>query len=325
MLQVGDQFDHYQVRAHVAQGGMADIYTAFDLLNGREVAIKIPNRMLLGDPAQFERFQRELEVMRTLNHPAVQKGIESGTFNRTPYLVTNWVSGKSLRDRISEEAPLLVGEALDLIRKVAEGMAYCHNNGIVHRDLKPENILITPEGQPIILDFGIALTKDARRVTYANLSSQTGTAGYMAPEQIEGQRGDPRTDLYALGVILYEMLAGKPPYGGDNSMAVMAQHLRGGAPRLDHVRPEVSPQLATVVARSMARHPEDRYPDAKSFLYALDHLDAVDTSILSQLTGEAARVPFWRSQQFIAVVIAVLVLVGIVAVALVAQSLRGIP
>src|SRR5687767_458408 len=209
MLQIGDQFDHYQIQAHMVQGGMSDIYRAFDLVNRREVVIKIPDQSMLGDPAQFERFQRELSVMKTLDHPAILKGLGSGKYNRIPYLVTELVQGQSLRALIQNSAPLPVDQAVSLVRKIAEGMAYCHKNDVVHRDLKPENVLVTADAQPVIMDFGLALTKDAHRVTYSNLSATIGTPDYMAPEQIEGHRGDQRTDLYALGTIMYELLTGK--------------------------------------------------------------------------------------------------------------------
>src|SRR5512140_1038034 len=159
MLQIGDQFDRYQIQAHMAQGGMSDIYRAFDLVNHREVVIKIPDSSMLGDPAQFERFQRELEVMKILNHPAILKGLDAGKYNRIPYLVTEFVQGQSLRSLIDSSAPLPPEQVMPLICKIADGMAYCHKNEVIHRDLKPENILITGNGQPVNMDFGLALTK----------------------------------------------------------------------------------------------------------------------------------------------------------------------
>ena len=282
MLQIGEQFDRYQIQAYMAQGGMSDIYRAYDLINHREVVIKIPDQSMLGDPAQYERFQRELEVMKTLDHPTILKGLGSGKYNRIPYLVTEFVDGQSLRNLIETSAPIPPEQAVALIRKIADGMAYCHKNDVIHRDLKPENILITADGQPVIMDFGLALTKGAHRVTYSNLSATMGTPDYMPPEQIEGQRGDQRTDVYALGTILYEMLAGKTPFTGDTSMAVMAQHLNGTAPRLDQVNPSIPVQLAAVVATCLARKPGDRYADMAAFMDALDHPENVDVSILNK-------------------------------------------
>jgi serine/threonine-protein kinase len=282
MLQIGDQFERYQIQAHMAQGGMSDIYRAFDLVDHREVVIKIPDQSMLGDPAQYERFQRELEVMKTLDHPTILKGLGSGKYNRIPYLVTEFVEGQSLRALIESSAPLPADQAVAFIRKIADGMAYCHKNDVIHRDLKPENILITTDGQPVIMDFGLALTKGSHRVTYADLSATMGTPDYMAPEQIEGQRGDQRTDVYALGTILYEMLTGTTPFTGDSSMVVMAQHLNGTVPRLDRVNPSISVQLAAIVATCLARYPGDRFADMPALINALDHPESVDVSILDR-------------------------------------------
>ena len=323
MLQIGDQFDHFQIRAHMAQGGMSDIYRAYDLLTGGEVVLKIPNKYMIGDPAQYERFQREQEVLGQLNHPAIQKGLGSGQFDRTPYLVTELVDGKSMRDLIREKAPFSQDEAVKLIRKVAEGLQYCHEHEVLHRDLKPENILVTSQGQPVILDFGLALTKSAKRVTYANLSSTVGTPDYMAPEQIEGQRGDARTDLYAVGTMLYEMLTDSTPFSGDNNLAVMAQHLQGAIPRLDRVRPDISPHLAAIVTKTLQRNPDDRYPSMAAFIDALDHMDKVDTTILETSTGPATAVPFWRTELARVIAFTILAMIIIILIGFAAQAMGG--
>jgi serine/threonine-protein kinase len=322
MLQIGDQFDHFQIRAHLAQGGMSDIYRAYDLLTGQEVVLKIPNRASIGDPAQYERFQRELEVMRTLDHPAIQKGVDSGQFNATPYLVTRLITGESMRDFVQRSAPMPPDAALRLIRKIADGLAHCHAHGIIHRDIKPENILISPAGEPIILDFGLALTKSAYRVTYANLSGAAGTPDYMAPEQIEGHRGDVRTDVYALGTMLFELLAGHVPFEGENQMVVMSLHLQGTVPRLDREVPGVTPQLAAVVARAMQRDPERRCPDMPSFIRDLEHPEAVDLAVLERVEAAPRPLPFWRSPAFVSGLMALVVLLVIVVLAFGLQALH---
>jgi serine/threonine-protein kinase len=323
MLQIGDQFDRYQIQAHMAQGGMSDIYRAYDVIGHREVVIKIPDASMVGDPAQYERFQRELEVLNTLNHPAILRGLGSGKYNRTPYLVTELAIGQSLRDLIQHKAPLPPEEAIELTRKIAAGMAYCHANAVIHRDLKPENILVREDGQPIIIDFGLALTKGGHRVTYSNLSATAGTPEYMSPEQVEGQRGDARTDVYSLGIILYELLAGSPPYTGDSNMVIMARHLQGGAERLDWVRPQVPPALAAVVAKAIQRDPDKRYPSMDAFAAALEHPETADLSILDQATRPAAKSPWWKSLPWRTVFIAILIMAVIVVLAVLAQSLRG--
>jgi serine/threonine protein kinase len=323
MLQIGDQFDHYQIQEHIAQGGMSDIYRAFDLMNRREVVIKVPDQSMLGDPAQFERFQRELDVMKTLDHPSILKGLGSGKFNRIPYLVTQFVDGQSLRTLIEASAPFESERVLNLIRKIADGMAYCHKNNVIHRDLKPENILITRSDQPVIMDFGLALTKGSHRVTYSNLSATMGTPDYMAPEQIEGQRGDQRTDIYALGIIMYEMLAGKVPFTGDNNMAVMAQHLQGTALRLDKVNSSISPQIAAIVSTCLARDPNDRFADMDALINALDHPDSVDVTILDKLNNSSgATSSLIRMQTVQGVLIGAGILGALVLLALFLQQFQ---
>ncbi len=312
MLQIGDQFDHFQIQGHIAKGGSSDVYRAHDLLSGKSVVLKIPDSMSIGDPAQYERFQRELEVMRTLNHPAIQKGLGSGKYNNTPYLVTELVEGESMRDLVRRATPMPPHDAIDLIRKIADGMAHCHDQGIIHRDLKPENVLISNSGQPVILDFGLTLTKGSTRVTYSNFSGAAGTPDYMAPEQIEGQRGDKRTDIYALGIMLYELLTGTNPFSGDNNMAVMAQHLKGAIPRLDVEFPGISTELAAFVAYCLQRNPDDRFIDLHDFLNKLDNLETIDLSILERGAGPESAVPFWRSPMVITVGKAILIMILII-------------
>jgi eukaryotic-like serine/threonine-protein kinase len=322
MIQIGDQVDRYQIQSHLAQGGMSDVYRAFDLVGRREVALKIPDESMIGDPAQYERFQRELEVMTTLDHPAILKGLDTGRFNRIPYLVTGFVEGRSLRAMLETGVPIPPEKAVELAVKTAEGMAYCHANGVVHRDLKPENILVSSAGQPVIMDFGLALTKGSHRVTYSNLSATMGTPDYMAPEQIDGQRGDARTDVYALGTILYEMLAGRTPFTGDTQLAVMAQHLNGVAPRLDKLNPAISPHLAAVVAKALQKEPAARYADMPAFIQALQHPEQADLSILEQKAGKSRSLSLEQAQVLKALLVAVLVLGILAGAALLLQALH---
>jgi serine/threonine-protein kinase len=302
---------------------MSDIYRAFDLVHHREVVIKIPDQSMLGDPAQFERFQREMEVMGTLDHPAILKGLGSGKYNRIPYLVTDFVDGKSLRSLIETSAPLPAEQVVSLIRKIADGMDYCHKNDVIHRDLKPENILVTTGGQPVVMDFGLALTKGSHRVTYSNLSATMGTPDYMAPEQIEGQRGDQRTDIYALGTIMYELLAGKTPFTGDNNMAIMAQHLNGTAPRLDHINPSIPPPLAAITATCLARNPHNRYANMIDLIQALDHQEDVDLDIFKKSVASSKQsMSLTQIHVIKGVLIAIGIMGGLVLLALGLQHLR---
>jgi serine/threonine-protein kinase len=230
------------------------------------------------------------------------------------------IDGESMRDLIQREAPFPPEESVKLIRKIADGLAHCHDHGIIHRDLKPDNILITSAGQPVILDFGLALTKGAHRVTYANLSSAAGTPDYMAPEQIEGHRGDERTDIYAIGIMLFELLTGAPPFTGDNNLAVMAQHLKGGIPRLDKTQTGISTRLAAFVARCLQLKPEDRFPNMHALIDSLDHLESIDVSILERTTEKKSH--FWHSPTFMAVGSALLLLAAIIILAFILQAIH---
>ena len=323
MLQIGDQFDRFQIQGHLAQGGMSEIYRAFDVVNRREVVLKLPDQSMIGDPAQYERFQREMEVVRTLSHPAILRGLDAGRFNRTPFLVTEFVQGDSLRKIIETSAPMPQEKAVDLVRKIADGMAYCHENNVIHRDLKPENILVNPDGQPVIMDFGLALTKGSHRVTYSNLSATMGTPDYMAPEQIDGQRGDARTDIYALGTVLFEMLSGRVPFTGDSQLAIMAQHVQGTAPRLDKLQPGVSPQIAAVVATCLRKNPDQRYTDMRALIAALEHPETADLSVLDEVTPASGNAnAWWNSGAFKAVAIGLGILVVLVVLAFLLQTFR---
>ncbi|HND50349.1 MAG TPA: serine/threonine-protein kinase, partial [Anaerolineales bacterium] len=231
---------------------------------------------------------------------------------------------ESLRALMEKSGSLPTDQVVPLIRKLADGMAYCHKNEVIHRDLKPENILITSEGQPVIMDFGLALTKDSHRVTYSNLSATMGTPDYMSPEQIEGQRGDQRSDIYALGTIMYEMLAGHTPFTGDTPMAVMAQHLNNNAPRLDKVNPSISVHLAAIVARCLARNPEDRYPDMDSLIAVLDTPETVDISILDKSSAppKNSSLSLTAQQTIKGVLIAAGIIILLILLSLGLQTLR---
>jgi len=320
MFQVGDQIDRFQIQNHMAQGGMSNIYRAFDLVSKKDVVIKVPDQSMIGDPAQFERFQREMEVARQLNHPAILRGLFAGHYDRIPSLVTEMINGTSLRKIVETSTPMAPDKAVELILKIADGMAYCHDHNVVHRDLKPENILVSDEGQPVIMDFGLALTKSAHRVTYSNLSATMGTPDYMAPEQVEGQRGDVRTDVYALGIILFELLTGQPPFSGDNNMAIMAQRLNGDAPRLDKLNSAVTPQLAAVVAYALQREPKDRYSDMRAFISALEHPETADVSVLERLRSGGSSLPWWRSAAFRGIMIALVVMAVLIFGAMLLQT-----
>jgi serine/threonine-protein kinase len=187
-----------------------------------------------------------------------------------------YIEGETLRELLRREKRLPTARAIDITEQIAEAMAYAHSEGVYHRDLKPENILVTSEGRVVVTDFGIALMEGARRLTWRWLTSAVGTPDYMAPEQIQGKRGDARTDIYAIGVILYEMLAGRVPWEGDNPLSVMSQHLSAPVPPLHQINPDVLAPLEAIVRRGLRKNPDERYPDAGALLADLKNWKDLD-------------------------------------------------
>lgn len=272
-LAAGQAVGRYDILDLLGEGGMSESYRARDRETGQVVVIKIPYANIIGDPATYSRYQRETEIGRKLVHPHIQQLLDAGHLDDSPapFLVMEYVDGQSLRQYLAEHAPLPLDEALDLGRQLADALEACHKQGIVHRDLKPENVLITADRQLKLLDFGIALLQGARRLTWSRLSNSVGTPDYMAPEQVRGERGDARTDIYALGTMVFEMLAGKVPYEGDNAMAIMNQHVNQEAPPLRTARRDVPPEIETIVAKAIRREPAQRYQTMADLEDDLEH------------------------------------------------------
>lgn len=281
--------DKYDILESLGQGGMNDAYKARDRASGRLVVLKIPFTSLIGDPATYSRYQRELEIGKRLHHPNIQELLDEGRLDGgvAPYLVLEYVDGTLLREYLRAHAPLPVDEAVNITVQLADALQYCHQHGVVHRDLKPENILIEPEGTVKLVDFGIALLQGARRLTFRRLTSGFGTPDYMAPEQVQGDRGDARTDVYAVGVMLYEMLTGDVPYHGDSPLAVMSQRVTTDAPLLSSKRSDLPPQLEAVVWRALRREPAERYASMADLRHDLTHLDEVNIPEYPAASGRA--------------------------------------
>src|SRR5438309_3982361 len=280
--------DKYDILESLGQGGMNEAYKARDRASGRLVVLKIPFTSLIGDPATFSRYQRELEIGKRLHHPNIQELVDEGRLNGvSPYLVLEYVEGTLLREYLRQHAPLPVDEAIRITLQLADALQYCHGHGVVHRDLKPENVLIEPDGTVKLVDFGIALLRGARRLTFRRLTSGVGTPDYMAPEQVQGDRGDARTDVYAVGVMLYEMLTGDVPYRGDSPLAVMSQRVTTDAPLLSSKRSDLLPQLEAVVWRALRREPAERYASMADVRHDLTHLDEVNIPEYPAASGRA--------------------------------------
>ena len=244
---------------------MASIFKATDTESGAPVALKIPHMQFESDVVFFERFKREESIGQKLDHPHIVKVLKPRAKSRM-YLAMEYVEGKSLRAIMQSSGKLPVDRALDIAQQVGEALVYLHGRKVVHRDLKPENVLLTADGQVKILDFGIALDETARRLTWAGLSSAVGTPDYMAPEQIGGRRGDERTDVYALGTMVFEMLAGDLPHAAPNPHALLSAKTNDDPRPLSYFLPSVDPALDAVVVRAIQRSPRDRYQTVAQFL-----------------------------------------------------------
>jgi serine/threonine-protein kinase len=273
----GTMLDHYEIDELLGIGAYAETYKARDTATGEFVVLKSPNPTLFADPALFQRYQRESMIAKTLDHPNVQRSRDSGEHRTDPYLALEFIDGFNLRHVIRHHpGPLPIDEVVDIGRQIANALAYLHSQGIVHRDLKPENILVSKDGRAVVSDFGTAMMQGARRLTWRHLTESLGTPDYMSPEQVQGDRGDERSDIYSWGVLMYELLTDRVPFEGDNWMAVMAGHLNGTPKRIRDLRPDCPPGLEAIVLHAMRRLPENRYEHAQQILADLDRLDTLD-------------------------------------------------
>jgi serine/threonine-protein kinase len=273
-LEAGDMLDHYRLDATVARSGMATLFRATDLETGRQVAIKIPHAEMEADPVLVERFRREQEIGQELDHPGVVKTYNSEERSRL-YMVLEWVEGRLLRGILNEEPRMPIDRATHLVLQICDALDTMHKHGVVHRDLKPENIMVDSEDRIKLIDFGIAMKEDARRLTFVDMSATLGTPDYISPEQVKGQRGDQRSDIYSLGVMFYEMLTGEPPFVGSNPLAVMNERVLHDAEPVRERRREVSPELEEILNRALERDPRRRYQTASEMAWELEHQEQV--------------------------------------------------
>jgi serine/threonine protein kinase len=304
---VGDRFDQYQLTELLARSGMASIFKAIDTETGQVVALKIPHIQYESDIVFSERFRREEEVGQRLVHPNIITVLRPREKSRM-YMAMEFVEGKSLRAMLHDKHPLPTDKALDIARQVCDALGYLHSQGVVHRDIKPENILLTTSGQVKILDFGIALFESERRLTWMGLSSAVGTPDYMAPEQIRGRRGDPRTDIYAVGMMLYEMLTCHLPYDSPNPRALLKAKTSEEPRPPSYYVPRFDPSLEAIILRAIERNPRDRYATAVLLLADLRNPSAVPPR--DPATGSARRRPLPRRVVVSVVVAAILAGLG---------------
>ncbi len=260
--------DRYELLGHIARGGMADVFEARDTLLGRRVAVKVLHSQFSSDEAFVKRFRREAQAAANLSHPNIVGIYDWGQEGSTYFIVMELIEGRSLRDVLRDDGPLMPKRAIEISAEVAAALSVAHRSGLVHRDIKPGNILLAADGTVKVTDFGIARAwDDSSELT--KTGAVIGTATYFSPEQAQGSPADERSDIYALGVVMYEMLAGRPPFSGESPVAVAYQHVSSLAaqPSLDN--PDVPPDLDAIVMRALDKNPEARYQTADDLRQAL--------------------------------------------------------
>ncbi|MBV9312017.1 MAG: serine/threonine protein kinase [Solirubrobacterales bacterium] len=278
----------YRLEARIGAGGMSTVYRALDETLQRQVAIKLMNREISSDSDQLERFRREARAVAQLSHPHIVGVIDAGEDDGRPYIVFEFVEGETLKDRIRRLGRLSVSEAVAYAIEITRALGAAHARHIVHRDVKPQNVLIDEEGSAKVTDFGIARTLDEEGLTADG--RVLGTTDYVSPEQALGQPVTGQSDLYSVGVVLYEMLTGEVPFKGESQVAVAMKHVREELPDVQAKRPEVSAALAAVIDTATAKRPENRYADDAELIADLEDVLAIETAREGSASGEVTTV-----------------------------------
>src|SRR4249919_2851531 len=278
----------YRLEAKLGSGGMSTVYLARDTTLYRDVAVKVMHREMSEQEDQLERFRQEARAVAKLSHPNVVAVIDAGEDGGHPYIVFEYVEGETLKQRIARLGALDTQEALAYAIEIARGLTVAHARNMVHRDIKPQNVLIDAEGRAKLTDFGISrqLEQDGMTATGRVL----GTTDYVSPEQAMGRQVDPRSDVYSLGVVLYEMLLGQVPFQADSQVGVAMKHVNEELPDVQRRRPEISAASALVVERATAKDPAERYQEVGEMIDDLETALEVEAARAGSTTGEATSV-----------------------------------
>jgi serine/threonine protein kinase len=282
----------YRLEAPIGAGGMAEVFRAFDTTLDRPVAVKILAPQYAKDPGFVDRFRREAQAAARLNHPNVVGVYDSGSDDGTHYIVMEFIEGRTLADFLSKGGRLAPPKAIEIAERIADALEAAHAQGVIHRDIKSANVMVTRSGVVKVMDFGIArIAEGAENVTQT--AAVLGTASYLSPEQAQGRPVDARSDIYSLGVVLYEMLVGVPPFTGDTAMAVAYRHVHENPPLPSSKNMDVPPALDAVVMRALAKNPANRYATAVEFREDLERVargDRVSATPLMPVGGDATQV-----------------------------------
>jgi serine/threonine-protein kinase len=291
--------DRYEVEELVGSGGMSRVFRAHDRLLDREVALKILHEQYLADEDYVERFRREARAAAQLGHPNIVTVIDRGRSDGCEYIVFEYVEGENLKQLLGRTGPLPVRRALEFAIQVGRALEFAHDNGLVHRDVKPQNVLLG-NGPAKVTDFGIARTVDVHGLTQTG--TVLGTSDYIAPEQAQGLGATEQSDVYSLGVVLYELLTGSPPFSGDGFLQVALRHVHDPAPSVLERRPDVPPRVAAAVARALEKDPARRFGSMGEFVgelraCAADAENGGDEDATMLLTGAGAPAPRLRARR----------------------------
>jgi serine/threonine-protein kinase len=280
--------NRYRLDAQIGTGGMSTVYRALDQTLERQVAIKLLHRQIADDPDQLERFRREARAVAQLSHPHIVTVIDAGEEDGRPYIVFEHIDGETLKERIRRDGALPVDEAVAYAIEIARALGFAHHRHIVHRDVKPQNVLVDEEGSAKITDFGIARTLDEEGLTADG--RVLGTTDYVAPEQALGHDVTGQSDLYSLGIVLFERLTGGVPFKGENQVAVAMKHVREPLPDVQGLRPQVSATLAAVVDRATAKDLPRRYATDEALIADLEEALAIESARTAHVSDEATSV-----------------------------------
>jgi serine/threonine-protein kinase len=249
--------NRYAIGEMIGTGGMADVYIGEDQRLSRKVAVKVLRSDLARDPSFVARFRKEALAAAGLNHPGIVAVYDSGEEGANSYIVMELVNGHTLREEIQKSTAISVERALEIIEGVLTALSYSHSNGIIHRDIKPGNIMLTDAGDVKVMDFGIARAMDDIGATMTSTWNVVGTAQYLSPEQATGETADLRSDIYSVGCLLYELVAGKPPFTGDTPVAIAYQHVSADFPLPSSINPSLDENIDKIITVALAKNPEE--------------------------------------------------------------------
>lgn len=297
MSEIGRRYGgRYEIRSAIASGGMAEVFLARDELLDRQVAIKVLHPEFARDSAFIERFRREARAAASLNDPRIVSVFDWGSDDGTYYIVMEYVEGRSLREVIETEGALPPERAVEIASDVCTALHFAHQQGIVHRDIKPANIAISPGGQTKVMDFGIARRSRDSGQTVTQTGTVIGTAAYLSPEQAQGLPVDARSDVYSMGIVLYEMLTGEVPFKGENAVSVVYKQVRENPAPPSELNPDVSPDLDAVVMKALAKAPDNRYQSADEMRADLARVLAGRAVEATPLLSDAETTPVGRGR-----------------------------